>query len=68
MIQSFLGLIPVATHFFFLCYARDVINILFSSSTELFAAISFELNKFIPDLKEKTSVTRNMSIITGSTA
>ena len=68
MIQSFLGLIPVATHLFFLCHARDVINISFSSSTELFAAISFEFNKFIPDLKEKTSVTRNMSIITGSTA
>ena len=69
MIQCFLGLIPVATHiFFFLCHARDVINISFSSGNALFAAISFEFNKFIPDLKEKTSVTRNMSIITGSTA
>ena len=69
MIQCFLGLIPVATHiFFFLCHVRDVINISFSSGNALFAAISFEFNKFIPDLKEKTSVTRNMSIITGSTA
>ena len=69
MIQSFLGLIPVATLiFFFWCHAREVIDISFSSGTELFAAISFEFNTFIPDLKEKTSVTRNMSIITGSTA
>ena len=52
----------------YLCHARDVINISFSSGNALFAAISFEFNKFIPDLKEKTSVTRNMSIITGTTA
>ena len=52
----------------YLCHARDVINISFSSGNALFAAISFEFNKFIPDLKENTSVTRNMSIITGSTA
>ena len=56
------------SYLFFLCHARDVINISFSSGNALFAAISFEFNKFIPDLKEKTSVTRNMSIITGSTA
>ena len=69
MIQSFLGLIPVATLiFFFWCHAREEIDISFSSGTELFAAISFEFNTFIPDLKETTSVTRNMSITTGSTA
>ena len=56
------------SYLFFWCHAREVIDISFSSGTELFAAISFEFNTFIPDLKEKTSVTRNMSIITGSTA
>ena len=56
------------SYLFLLCHARDAINISFSSGIELFAAISFEFNKFIPDLKEKTSVTRNMSIITGTTA
>ena len=63
MIQRFLSSIP-----YFLCYASDAINISLSSGNELFAAISFEFNKFIPDLKEKTSVTRNMSIMTGPTA